>query len=111
MISGSVKGLIISAINNNRIFISGIDEEEDDENDEEVENSATIDLRRNAVFAYVHLMDKPILPDVLVKLICWVVGEYIDPEDGYYMEEVISKLYALLYRRYSGEFPVGKTAK
>lgn len=61
-----------------------------------------MELRRNAVFAYVNLMEKLMLPDILVKLICWVVGEYIDEEDGYDIGEIINKFYAMLHRRFHG---------
>ena len=37
---------------------------EDDEIDKE--------LRNNAVLSYLELLDKPHLPDILIKIICWV---------------------------------------
>lgn len=83
------------------ILFSGVDDDGGEEEDEE--NSATVELRRNAVFAYVRLMEKPMLPDILVKLISWVVGEYIDSEDGYDIGEVIDNFYGMLHMRFNGK--------
>ena len=30
------------------------------------------ELQKNAVMAYIDLLKKPHLPDILIKLICWV---------------------------------------
>lgn len=81
-------------------FLIGIDDDVDDDNDDE--SSATVELRRNAVFAYVNLMEKPMLPDILVKMIAWVVGEYVIEEDGYDLGEIVHKFYAMLHRRFHG---------
>ena len=85
------------------LVYAGIDDDSSD-GDEVVTSEATLDLRRNAVFSYVTLMEKPSLPDVLVKLICWVVGEYVDSDDGYDMKEIVDKLYGMLDRRFNGMF-------
>jgi len=83
-------------------FLLGIDD--GDEEDDEVISDATLDLRRNAVFSYVTLMSKHSLPDLLVKLTCWVVGEYMEPEDGYDVAEIVDKMYAMLCQHYSGTY-------
>jgi AP-4 complex subunit epsilon-1 len=43
-----------------------------DEDDE----AADTQLRRDAVENYARLLDKPVLPDVLVQTMSWVLGEY-----------------------------------
>ena len=44
-----------------RLIAEGTDDEDTD-----------AELRLDAVSAYVELLDKPNLPDILVKIICWV---------------------------------------
>ena len=44
-----------------RLIAEGTDDEETD-----------VELRLDAVSAYLDLLDKPYLPDILVKIICWV---------------------------------------
>ena len=44
-----------------RLIAEGTDNEDTD-----------AELRLDAVSAYVELLDKPNLPDILVKIICWV---------------------------------------
>lgn len=44
-----------------RLIAEGTDDEETDN-----------ELRLDAVSAYLELLDKPHLPDILVKIICWV---------------------------------------
>jgi len=41
--------------------------------DEDTDNG----LRLDAVSAYLELLDKPHLPDILVKIICWVSGSLV----------------------------------
>lgn len=83
------------AYNMMRMIGEGIDDEEDEEDD------ATDDLRRNAVIAYVDLMGKQSLPDILIQLICWVVGEYIDLLQNYDVEDVLEKFYQMLTWRFA----------
>jgi 3-hydroxyacyl-CoA dehydrogenase len=40
------------------------------------------DLRKYAASQYYELLEKPVLPDNLVQVLCWVLGEY-----GYLPEE------------------------
>jgi AP-4 complex subunit epsilon-1 len=42
----------------------------------EEDENADRELRAGAVEAYLDLLDKPKLPRVLLKVICWVLGEY-----------------------------------
>ena len=56
----------------------------------------TDDLRRNAVMAYMELLEKPNLPDCLLQLISWVLGEYIVFVEEDFVENVISKLIKFL---------------
>ena len=44
-----------------RLIAEGTDDEETD-----------LELRLDAVTSYLDLLDKPHLPDILVKIICWV---------------------------------------
>ena len=44
-----------------RLIAEGNDDEELDE-----------ELRRFAVFSYMDLLDKPVLPDILIRVISWV---------------------------------------
>ena len=44
-----------------RLIAEGTDDEE-----------ADMELRQDAVSAYIELLDKPHLPDILIKIICWV---------------------------------------
>lgn len=44
-----------------RLIAEGTEDEETDH-----------ELRKNAVSLYVELLDKPRLPDILTKIVCWV---------------------------------------
>ena len=44
-----------------RLLAEGTDDEDTD-----------TELRQDAVSSYMELLDKPNLPDILVKIICWV---------------------------------------
>ena len=45
---------------------------------EGTENEATdMELRQDAVATYIELLDKPHLPDILIKIICWVWIPYV----------------------------------
>lgn len=56
----------------------------------------TDDLRRNAVIAYMELLEKPNLPDCLLQLISWVLGEYIVFVEEDFVENVIGQLIKFL---------------
>lgn len=49
-------------------------------------------------------MGKQSLPDILIQLICWVVGEYIDLLQNYDVEDVLEKFYQMLTWRFAGEY-------
>ena len=36
------------------------------------DEAADLELRQDAVSTYIELLDKPHLPDILIKIICWV---------------------------------------
>ena len=84
-----------------------------DSNDDVI-SEATRDLREHALIAYVSLMEKNhnnqmVLPDLLVKLICWVVGEYLGVDEGdeegvvgggYDVKSIVEKMVEMIYRPY-----------
>ena len=37
------------------------------------------ELRTNAVLSYVQLLSKPDLPDIVIKIICWVIKKNPPP--------------------------------
>lgn len=85
----------------------------DDNQDDDVISEATRDLRAHALISYVELLEKPssatTLPDLLVKLICWVLGEYLDGDDGdsgYDVKSIVQNMVDLLYRPYQCEYPI-----
>lgn len=59
-------------------------------------------LRRYAVNCYVKLLEKPRLPDLLVQLIAWVLGEYarLVTVDGYSIDDVVDLLSEVLERSF-----------
>ena len=56
----------------------------------------TDDLRRNAVIAYMELLEKPNLSDCLLQLISWVLGEYVLYMEEDFVENVIGQLIKFL---------------
>lgn len=76
----------------NDFFFQGIDDDED----------ATDDLRRHAVISYVELLEKPNLPDILIQLICWVLGEYIYCIQSDEIESVLMKFIKLIEKNFQG---------
>eukprot|EP00397_Hematodinium_sp_SG-2012_P004969 GEMP01004985.1.p1 GENE.GEMP01004985.1~~GEMP01004985.1.p1 ORF type:complete len:979 (+),score=207.70 GEMP01004985.1:87-3023(+) len=67
------------------------------------ENEAQDDeLRRFAVNSYVKLLEKPRLPDLLVQLVSWVLGEYarLVTVDGYTIDDVVDLLCEVLERSF-----------
>ena len=88
-----------------------MDSNDDNEDEDDVISEATRDLRAHALISYVELLEKPssatTLPDLLVKLICWVLGEYLDGDDGdsgYDVKQIVQKMVDLLYRPYQRKF-------
>jgi AP-4 complex subunit epsilon-1 len=51
------------------------------------DDEADMQLRKDAVENYVALLDNPVLPDILVQTMSWVLGEY-----GY-LSEVIPQVH------------------
>eukprot|EP00111_Clytia_hemisphaerica_P002601 TCONS_00007391-protein len=86
-----------------RLIGEGIDDVNssgDDNDSDDVISEATRDLRDHALISYVTLMDKPCLPDLLVKLVSWVVGEYIEEDMGYDLKSIVEKMTNMIYRPY-----------
>jgi len=69
---------------------TGQDDQEDDE------------LRRFAVNCYIKLLERPRLPDLLVQLVAWVLGEYaiLVTVDGYTVDDVVDLLTEVLERSF-----------
>jgi hypothetical protein len=51
-------------------------------------------FRRDAVDTCLALFDKPLLPDILIQIMAWVLGEYayLAKDDGVDQSEVAAKL-------------------
>ncbi|XP_065884904.1 uncharacterized protein [Dysidea avara] len=64
--------------------------------DDDVDN----ELRMDAVTCYLELISKPSLPDILIKIICWVVGEYAYLCEDVSSEEILKKITSLLNRKF-----------
>lgn len=64
--------------------------------DEEVDN----ETRRFAVLSYIDLLEKPVLPDILVWVICWVLGEYSYTASEYEPRVILEQLFSLLERKF-----------
>ncbi|XP_077992083.1 uncharacterized protein LOC144446205 [Glandiceps talaboti] len=58
------------------------------------------ELRINAVKSYYSLINRPILPDSLVQVICWVIGEFSHLDDSIQPSEVLIKMSELLQRSF-----------
>eukprot|EP00794_Sanderia_malayensis_P009386 gene9386-10375_t len=58
------------------------------------------DLRLYAVNSYLDLIEKPSLPDILIHLICWVIGEYSYLATHFEPEAVMDKLCSLFHRQF-----------
>ncbi|KAK2565268.1 AP-4 complex subunit epsilon-1 [Acropora cervicornis] len=64
--------------------------------DEDADN----EIRQFAVMSYMDLLEKPVLPDILVRVICWVLGEYSYTASEYESEVILEELVALLERKF-----------
>ncbi|XP_078360431.1 uncharacterized protein LOC144644775 isoform X2 [Oculina patagonica] len=64
--------------------------------DEEADN----ETRRFAVLSYIDLLEKPVLPDILVWVICWVLGEYSYTASEYEPQFILEQLFSLLERKF-----------
>jgi len=67
--------------------------------DEDIDN----ELRLYAVNSYLDLIDKQHLPDLLIQVICWVLGEYSYLATHWEPEDVMGKLCSLFKRRFTDE--------
>ncbi|XP_022795045.1 AP-4 complex subunit epsilon-like [Stylophora pistillata] len=64
--------------------------------DEEADN----EIRRFAVLSYINLLEKPVLPDILVWIICWVLGEYSYTAPEYEPAFILEQLFSLMDRTF-----------
>ncbi|XP_015753041.1 PREDICTED: AP-4 complex subunit epsilon-1-like [Acropora digitifera] len=64
------------------------------------EEDADNEIRRFAVVSYMDLLEKPVLPDILVRVICWVLGEYSYTASEYEPEVILEELITLLERKF-----------
>jgi hypothetical protein len=58
-----------AAHNLRKLIAEGSGDEDEDEVDEQI--------RKNGVSIMLALFDKPVLPDVLQRIMAWVIGEYV----------------------------------
>ncbi|RHY34168.1 hypothetical protein DYB32_004180 [Aphanomyces invadans] len=70
---------------------SGDDEDQDAE------------LRRDAVDTYLELLEKPVLPDILVCTMAWVLGEYGYLSEAMHVDEIAERLCELIDRPFDNE--------
>ena len=61
------------------------------------------ELRRDAVEMFIDLFENPLLPDVLVRIIGWVVGEYGYLSETLELSELMGELAALAGRDHVSE--------
>ncbi|XP_068743856.1 uncharacterized protein [Montipora capricornis] len=79
--------LVREAVSHNllRLLAEGTDDEDADN-----------EIRRFAVTTYMGLLEKPVLPDILVRVISWVLGEYSYTASEYEPEFILDELTNLL---------------
>lgn len=70
---------------------SGEDEEQD------------MELRRDAVDTYLDLLERPVLPDILVCTMAWVLGEYGYLSETMALDEIVERLCELVDRPFEHE--------
>ncbi|KDO29264.1 hypothetical protein SPRG_19925 [Saprolegnia parasitica CBS 223.65] len=70
---------------------SGDDEEQD------------MELRRDAVDTYLELLERPVLPDILVCTMAWVLGEYGYLSEAMELDEIAERLCELVDRPFENE--------
>ncbi|OQS01668.1 AP-4 complex subunit epsilon [Achlya hypogyna] len=70
---------------------SGDDEEQD------------MELRRDAVDTYLELLERPVLPDILVCTMAWVLGEYGYLSEAMDLDEIAERLCELVDRPFDNE--------
>lgn len=70
------------------LIAEGTGTDDDDE-------TADLNLRRNAVELYARLLDKPNLPQILTETMAWVLGEYAYLSQEHELTEILDKLCVL----------------
>jgi AP-4 complex subunit epsilon-1 len=85
--------LVRPEVAQNLLRLIGEGSGEDDDGD--------ITLRRDAVETYLDLLDKPVLPAVLVKVMAWVLGEYSYLSTTMPQAEVIERMCELTERQHA----------
>ncbi|RLN38407.1 hypothetical protein BBJ28_00014542, partial [Nothophytophthora sp. Chile5] len=76
-----------------RLIAEGSGEDEDQD----------MELRRDAVDTYLELLERPVLPDILVCTMSWVLGEYGYLSDAMELEEICERLVELVDRPFDQE--------
>ncbi|CAH0489333.1 unnamed protein product [Peronospora farinosa] len=76
-----------------RLIAEGSGEDEDQD----------MELRRDAVNIYLELLERPVLPDILVCTMAWVLGEYGYLSDAMELEEICERLVELVDRPFDQE--------
>lgn len=76
-----------------RLIAEGSGEDEDQD----------MELRRDAVDTYLDLLEKPVLPDILVCTMAWVLGEYGYLSETMALDEICERLCELVDRPFSQE--------
>ncbi len=84
--------LVQEEVANNLMRLIAEGSGEDDELDEQ--------LRVGAVETLLNLLDKPVLPDVLVKVMSWVLGEYSYLSKAMTTSEILERLCELAERQF-----------
>ncbi|KAG7400270.1 AP-4 complex subunit epsilon-1 [Phytophthora boehmeriae] len=76
-----------------RLIAEGSGEDEDQD----------MELRRDAVDTYLELLERPVLPDILVCTMAWVLGEYGYLSDAMDLDEICERLVELVDRPFDQE--------
>lgn len=76
-----------------RLIAEGSGEDEDQD----------MELRRDAVDTYLELLERPVLPDILVCTMAWVLGEYGYLSEVMELEEICERLVELVDRPFDQE--------
>lgn len=76
-----------------RLIAEGSGEDEDQD----------MELRRDAVDTYLDLLERPVLPDILVCTMAWVLGEYGYLSETMELEEICERLCELVDRPFEQE--------
>ena len=63
------------------------------------DEAADMAMRKYAASQYYELLEKPVLPDNLVQVLCWVLGEYGYLVDGTQVLDIATRLCAVIKRQ------------